>query len=246
MFPRLLRLASLALLLGAVFPVCAGAQQSSVKVDATVSTFRATNNDLVYKISYSYDFVARRTVFIDNVGLVPARGRLAYFSYDSNIIFRESRAERVLLAVSLLGRDVYTSVGPAPDFPDESDFPKSYRSGVWVFSSSFQIITNDVLNKAFPSGYKAYSANNLNYSQTTFTRLRNLPVNLVGEIAVLVSHPYDVRNKTFEYHIQFLVREKRIQSAKWRYESSDETRQAAEAFIDNLIQKLEEEAKRSK
>ena len=239
-------LAILALLLVASLPAYAGAQQDSAKIDATVSTFRTSNNELVYKISYSYDFVARSTVFIDNVGLVPARGRLAYFSYDSNITFRESRVERELLIVSLLGRGVYTSVGPAPDFPDESDFPKSYRSGIWVFSSSFQIVTNDVLNQAFPSGYKAYSANNLNYSQTTFARLRNLPVNLIGEIAILVSHPYDVRDKKFEYHIQFLVREKRIQSAKWRYESSDETRQAAEVFIDNLIRKLELEAKRNK
>ena len=163
MVSRLLRHASLALLLMMVLPVCAGAQQSSVKVDANVLTFRATNNELVYRISCSYAFVDRRTVFIDNLGLVPARGRLSYFSYDSNVVFRESRAERVLLAVSLLGRDVYTSVGLAPDFPDESGFPKSYRSAVWVFSSSFQIITNGVLNKAFPSGYKAYSANNLNY-----------------------------------------------------------------------------------
>src|SRR5712691_2097900 len=97
MFPKLLTFSGVAVLLVAILSVDAAAQQAGAEVRATVSAFRDTNKELIYKISYSYRFTERTTVFIDSVGLVPARGRLAYFSYDSNITFRESRAERVLL-----------------------------------------------------------------------------------------------------------------------------------------------------
>ena len=117
---------------------------------------------------------------------------------------------------------------------------------MWASSASFQTIANDVLNRSFPSGYKAYSANDLNYLQTTYVPLKDLPLNLIGEIAVLVSHPYEKRNKEFDYRIQFVVREKRIQSGKWRYEISDQTRKSSEQFIDRFIGKLEEEARRRK
>jgi hypothetical protein len=220
------------------------AQQTTTKVSATAWAYRDTNDDLVYRISYDYELAGRNSVFIDNIGEVPARGRFAYFSYDSNLVFRDSRSGRVLASFSLLGAEAWTSVGSRPDFPDESEFPKTYRSGAWTFASSFQMIANVVLNKSFPSGYRAYSANDLNYIHTTYAALKDLSPNLLGEIAVLLSQPYDAESKRFYYHIQFVVHEKRIQSGQWRSEISDETRKSAEKFIDGLIAKLEDEARR--
>ena len=82
--------------------------------------------------------------------------------------------------------------------------------------------------------------------QTTYTLLENLPRNLIGQIAVLISHPYDSRNKQFEYRIQFVVREKRTQSGKWNYQIGEEARKSSEEFISRLIGKFEQEAKKHK
>jgi hypothetical protein len=222
------------------------AQEASGNVSVSVATFRSTNREVVYKIGYRYEFPGRESVFIENIGLVPAKGRLTYFSYDSNLIFRESSSGRILIMVSLLGPEVHTSVVSGPDFPDASEFSKSYRTGRWTSSTSFQSIANDLLNKTFLSGYRAYSANNVNYLQTTYTPLRDLPPNLLAQIAVLVSHPYNPGNKQFEYHVQFVVREKRIQSGSWRYEIGEDSRKSAEQFISQLISKLEESGRKRK
>lgn len=246
MFPQLLRSLVLVVLSIAIFAAHVRAQQATASVTASVSVFQNTNKEVVYKISYSYEFVGVNTIFIDGVGLVPSRGRLAYYSYDSKIVFRESMGGRVLALFSLIGSDVYTSVGAGPDFPDESEFSKTYRSGLWAFSSSFRLIANEALNKSFPSGYRAYSADSTNYLQTSYAPLKDLPSNLLGQIAILLSHPYNVRNKDFEYRIQFVVREKRIQSGRWRYEIGEEVRKSAEDFINHLIGKLEEEGRKRK
>ncbi|MEN3333254.1 MAG: hypothetical protein V7641_2619 [Blastocatellia bacterium] len=227
-------------------PYTIDGQEGAVKIEAVVQTHRTHDRTVIYKVNYSYEFKGLDSVYIEGFGSVPAKGRFTYFTEDSNIRFKESAQGRILTVISLLGSEVNTSSTTEADFPEESQFTLTYRSGLWPYSSSFQKAINKVINQSFPSGYKAFEANNINYYQTTYVSLRDLPENLIAEIAVLFSHPYEVKARQFAFHIQFVAREKRVQSGRWRYELSQETQTSSERFIDEFIKKLSEEGKKNK
>ena len=221
-------------------------QEQAAKLDFVVRTYRAPQNKIVFKVSFKYDFKRREQIYIDGIGAAPAKGAFTYFTNDSDVVFKDSAQGRRLALISLMGPEVYTSASFGPDFPDESQLSSVYRSGKWSYASSFTATANRIINQFFPSGYRAYETNDISHYQTTYASLRGLPANLIGQVSVLLSHPYDAKSGEFDYHIQFVVREKRVQSGKWRYELSQETNAAAELFLNNLVGKFDEEGRSHK
>jgi hypothetical protein len=235
------------------FAVNANAQtnvlEGEVNITARAEPIPNNQNKGLYRIDLKYEFIAggefsqAANVYIEGLGSVPPKGEFVYLADKPVVIVRESAEGRILVQISLPVPAKIISLAhimPSPiDVPEESNFPQTYRSGVWSYSASFQKVANTVLNKLFDDGYRAYDKDKVNYLLTTYASLEGLPGNLIAEISVLLSHPYNPGSNKFEYRVQFKVRERRIKSGNWRNELSEETKRVSEKFIKDLLEELQ-------
>lgn len=187
-----------------------------------------------YEVRYHYDFGDRSNVYISGLGVVPAQGEFRYTGAKPELEFRTSLTGPVLAYLSLTPTAVRT--GPA-DTPQIADFPVSVRSAEWSEAVPFPTVASDVLQKYFPLGYSAQQVASVNYYVTTF---RDLPVpdpQLRSQIALALSQPYASSGKQFEYHVQFIARDRPRLSTTNRYgeDRSALTLTAAEQLLNQFI-----------
>jgi hypothetical protein len=241
------------LLMGAWLPGCSHAQSRpsatpsqtanvahAQDYDVTVSSVVATDTLLsgrpLRRVEYAYEFRGRRYVYIRGLGMMDAKGDLKYWTPDSAVEFREAPYGNPIVTVPL--EETITFGGPlGVDIPAESDFSSVMREGRWMdhdSASSFHDTAVAVLGQYFPSGYVASQKNTVDYYMTQYHRLEGLrDGNLVGEVAVLVSHPIQEEKGGVTFHLQYAARESRVKSSSYRQASQDVI-----ALAESLIQKL--------
>jgi hypothetical protein len=119
--------------------------------------------------------------------------------------------------------------------PEESDFPVSYRLIDWSGSQSFQQKAINVLNAYFPFGYCILEKGDRNEFMTTYADLsKNLPKETYGQIALMISFSKTSAANSLQFYVSFTVRERRSHT-DWRNTITDQTRDAATAFVDLLL-----------
>lgn len=122
------------------------------------------------------------------------------------------------------------------DLPPESEFLEIARSERWQSPSTFQEVALTVLNKIFPLGIKPFQRDNHFFFVTPYVDLRGLPNSLRGQVALLISQPYERNRNKFFFRVQPLIREKRKREATWKKENvSRETQRAATNLINNIF-----------
>jgi len=204
---------------------------------------KSTSADkVVYDIAYSYDFKGRDTVYVEGLGTVPAKGMFRYMTSGRKLAFRQFASGPVIANVWLEETTAIAGNG-STDLPKDSDFPQFFRSSTWVAPPTFPEAAVKVIQKYFPSGYDARQEGQVIYYMTTYSSLTVADGNLRSQIAVRISQPYDRDNRDsnkFNYHIQFVARDRPRLSDTWRYgdECNPKTITAAQEVIDKLVAEL--------
>jgi hypothetical protein len=139
--------------------------------------------------------------------------------------------------------DIYS---PTIEIPDEKDFLEVTRHEDWNPPPIFQKAALEILNKFFPSGVQPYQRYNTIFFITPYVDLKTVPDNLNSQVALLISFPLSLPDKNNFFRIQLLPREKRKREAKWTSNVSDNTIQASNNFINEIIKNLEKYHNRSK
>lgn len=196
---------------------------------------------VIYRVAYQYDFPERKTVYIDGVGTVPASGKLSYLTSGDAIQFRESfggqtlRSVRIEDPVQLMG-------GETIDLPKESDFPEAYRQGHWAGERPFGAGAISVLDRFFPSGYRAYRRADRQEFLTMFATLPPVQGGVRAQVAVLVSSAANGDPHNLTFTVQYTARERRSHT-EWRKELGDRTQLAVQAYVGEVLKALETGAK---
>jgi hypothetical protein len=218
----------------------AHAPEYDVNVLSVSPVKRSLSSDPLYFVEYDYEFRGRKQVYIRGVGSVSAKGTLEYFVFDPQIEFRESRDGRPLVTVQLDEIIVFGGPPPAGNFPDDTEFSPTVREGIWSEPGvSFHDNAAEVLAKYFPSGYAVEQKDSLDSYKTQYREMPGLAdPNLIGEVAVLVSHPFKSEKGKFYFHVRFAVRETRVKSSTF-HPPSREVVDAAEDLIGKLTKELQ-------
>jgi hypothetical protein len=216
------------------------AQGPNYKVNVTSVVEKSTlDGKVLYQITYSYDFGGRNSVYVRGLGTVSAIGKFSYLTADREVEFRQSVTGPVLTTVQL--EETVRSMGSdSTELPKEGDFLQAFRSGTWTPPATFAETAVRVIQKYFPSGYNPRQVGQVNYYTTTYRNLEVRDRNLRSQLAVNISQPYDAAADKFTYRVQFVARDRPRLSGTWRHgeERSEQTKIAAEKFIDELIREL--------
>jgi hypothetical protein len=205
----------------------------------TVNTvFRiATHPQTLYRVSYSYDFPGHSRIYIRGVGSVPAKGDLNYISSEDRIEFFDA-AEGNLLYVAKLEHPVTLMGAPAPNIPDETEFPRESRSGRWSGQGPFAERAFAVLNKTFPSGYRTYEKDKLISYVSTYREVPQSDDGTHTEVSVLIQYPTSDASPSIKFTVAFTALERRSHT-DWRSLVSDSSKKNAETFTDGILSALE-------
>jgi hypothetical protein len=206
---------------------------------STVIEKGISNGTAAYKVTYSYEFTGRPSIYISGIGVSEPKGLLSYIVFEPVIEFRDSSEGPVL--ARLLLKETGRAMGEdSTDLPKESDFLENARSGIWKGPGVFSSVAIDVIQKYFPLGYAARNKNAMDYYITTYRGLEVSDAQVHSQIALIVSHPYDKTNKDFSFHVQFVARDKPRMSSTYRYgdDRNHETLEAAAAFVNQVIEEL--------
>jgi hypothetical protein len=188
----------------------------------------------MYRITYDYEFLGRKSVTVPDLGEVPAKGKFSYLTNEDHLEFMDAQGQRILTSIPLREKVGETSV----QYPRPEDFPENFRDGTWKLPGSFQEHILKVLNELFKDGFVPDRRGNVNRYITTYRSLSNLPAGIRAKVAVLVSQPYDPARKAFKFHIQQVAYESRSHSTDWRPASAEEVKNAARSLVDQLISQL--------
>jgi hypothetical protein len=202
-----------------------------------------SNQGPVHSVSFSYSFADQESIRISGLGVMPPIGKLSYLTPDAQISFSAADG-KLLESVDL--KDATQLMGStSSDAPARSDFPENFRLGFWRERSPFSAHAMKVLNLQFASGLlpTITEADGENVLITAYHPLSGLPDDLYGEVAVLVSHRDRDRsgNNELPFRVRWNALEKR-KLTRWRSPVSEPTKQAAEAFVANLIAALQSPA----
>jgi hypothetical protein len=147
-----------------------------------------------YLVSYSYDFGPADGVYIEGVGVVPAKGTYHHLVPGQELTLWDADKRTILKRVALMETVTVAATPPLNEVPTNDNFPSSYRSFPWPASKSLQERANTVLGKYF--NYLPRDDNRITYLSTTYTPL---PLSseltrrgVVAQVSLLLSFPHDV------------------------------------------------------
>lgn len=205
----------------------------------TINTvFRiASHPQILYRVSYSYDFPGHSQIYIRGVGSVPPKGDLHYISSEDTIEFLDA-AKGNLLYVAKLEHPVTLMGASAPSIPDETEFPRESRSGHWTGQGPFAERAFAVLNKTFPSGYRTYEKDKLISYVSTYKEVPQSDDGTHTEVSVLIQYPNSDAAPNVKFTVAFTALERRSHT-DWRSLVSDSSKTNAETFADGILSALE-------
>jgi hypothetical protein len=215
-----------------------GATAPAVSTVTINTVFRiATHPQTLYRVSYSYDFPGHSQIYIRGVGRVSAKGYLNYISSEDKIEFLDA-AKGNFLYVAKLEHPVTLMGAPAPNIPDEREFPRESRSGHWSGQGAFAERAFAVLNKTFPSGYRTYEKDKLISYVSTYKEVPQSDDGTHTEVSVLIQYPTSDATPNIKFTVAFTALERRSHT-DWRLLVSDSSKKNAETFADGILSALE-------
>jgi hypothetical protein len=199
---------------------------------------RDSGSDL-FQVSYDYDFRGRRTVYIKNLGVMPASGQLSYLTTDPILDFKES-ADGVSLATVSVEETNISMAADSTELPREADFSKGLVDGPTMPLENIASAIVEVVQRHFPSGYRPNQVGDVLHYVTTY---RTLPIrnsNLRSQIAVDVSQPYLTVGDRARLRVQVAIRDRPRLSDTWRYgdNRNQSTIEAGNALVAQIVEQL--------
>ena len=200
-----------------------------------------------YEIMYTYSFDGTNSIYISGLGTSPPTGTLKYINFGPQIEFRDSRGGRIITRVELQPTAVAMGAD-STDLPSDKDYPEPFSDGVWNKPELFSAKAIEVIQQLFPLGYAARTKDIKDYLVTTFRGLDVSDPNIRAQIALIISQPYKQTGKAFEYHVQFIARDKPRLSSTYRYgdDQSPQTLTAAAEFLKGVLTELNSQGREHK
>jgi hypothetical protein len=193
-----------------------------------------------YLVSYSYDFGPVDRVYIDGLGVVPAKGTYHHLVPGGELTFWDADKRTILKRVPLIETVTVAATPPMNEVPTTDEFPSSYRSFPWHAARSINERANMVLGKYF--NYLPRDDNQITYLSTTYTPL---PLSsdltrkgIVAQVSLLLSFPHDVAGDKYMFRVRVLPKEGRTLSDQMRATASEHIVAAANKFVDDLVAEL--------
>lgn len=209
--------------------------QMPVKMNAPTKAWSGIHGDS-YKISYTYDFKKTDNVYVKGFGLVPPKGTFSYVTDDPTLTVHDAGFEKVLYRATPEVMRVDYQI----EIADESAFSAAGREERWTSELSFVPIATSVLN-ALGFLYSPYERRPLYFVRSSYVALKDLPRNVRGEVAVLLSQPHSPRDKGSSFRVQMALRERRVKEERWTTQVAEETAQKASSLMNEVIRKLLEQ-----
>ena len=190
-----------------------------------------------HSVSVTYAFPDWEAVYVAGVGRVAPQGAISFITFEPEIVFTSSPGGAARKALALGDATQYMG-NSTVDLPTPLDFPENARVGFWERPSPFAEHALVVLSQSFKSGVWATLRNSRNALVSTYRPLTGLPEDMLGEVAVLVSHDPAAKGPRLAFNVHMKQRERR-RLTRWRDQVSGETQRAAEQFVDALIKDLQ-------
>jgi hypothetical protein len=186
-------------------------------------------------VSYDYAFPGRSTVRISGLGEVPATGSFHYITLGKQLEFKDSTSGMLLARTPLVETVIVAAKPPLNQIPNDGDFQTAFRSFTWVSSQNLQERTDAVLSRYFR--YLPREDHGTTFIATTFTQLQleGSPHGVLGQVALLISFPYETIPGKYSFHIQTAIREGRSLSDEYRVTGDPTIIRAADSFVDGLV-----------
>lgn len=193
------------------------------------------------RIHYSYRFEKRSSVYIAELGEVPASGEFEYVSKQPRITFLESLDPEAVITFVDVKKTANTRGDPIPSFPSFRDFPPT---PVVVGRLSRNGAFFDNAQRAFRDAFGAHYdpdevRNGVRYLITDYAQINGPSPNLKVQVAVMVSNPEPFGDGT-GFRIRWIAREKNKLEDDWRAPKSGSASEASiNTFLTELRRKIE-------
>jgi hypothetical protein len=209
----------------------------NVTIKEAVAVFVAPDRRAL-SIEYDYSFPDRDMVRITDIGTVPAKGSFKYITENSSLVFSDAKDARPILTVPLRETAQVAAKPPQDKVPDEDKFSTAGRAFRWQSTSSLQIKLNTILTKRVE--YRPSEVDGVTQFITTFAPITASEGNnqLIGQVAMLVSFPYDKDATGFLIRVRTLVQEGRRKSDKFKNTSNPAMVKAANDWVDKVMAEL--------
>ena len=191
-------------------------------------------------VSYSYDFGGADRIYVENLGIVPAKGSYHHLVPGSELAFWDADKRTILKRAALVETVSVAAKPPLNEVPTSDEFPSSYRSFPWQPSRSLQERANTVLGKYF--NYLPRADNQVTYLSTTYAPLQLASDmtrrGVVAQVSLLLSFPHDVAPDKYVFRVHVLTKEGRALSDEMRATTNANVVNAANKFVDDLVAEL--------
>ena len=133
-------------------------------------------------------------------------------------------------------------------------FPKFAMIIPWQQPPNFLVTTFDILNR-LDLNYKVVNEQDISSCITEYLLLHNLPRNIEGKVAFLLTYPYqldkdvsdtkNIENISYMYQLMMDIKEKRISTKEWRMATNQDVINEAQKMRNQLIQMLQDASKKT-
>jgi hypothetical protein len=212
------------------------AKGDNYKVDVTSVIDVTSGGKTLHQISYTYSFLGIPSVYIKGIGTTTSTGSFSYMTAEPTLQFLDSPSGSLLAEVKL--QETAVPMGSdSMELPDVPQANSSFRSSNWKPELTFPSAITAVIQKYFAAGYNTREVGNEHYYLTTFRTLRVSDPQLVSQIALIVSQPYDVTGRQISYRIQYVIRDRPRMSATFSTgsDTSAITQGAAMDFLNTFL-----------
>ena len=135
---------------------------------------------------------------------------------------------------------------PLNEIPGENQFTGGFRAFPWGLPASLQERADAVLGKYFH--YLPLQNKDVTHLTTTFTPLqlskKLSDSGVLAQVSLLITFPFNPAANKYEFHVQSLVKEGRALSDDLRATNNSEIVQAADSFVDGLVQEMKSQGLR--
>lgn len=204
-----------------------------VKVD-TVQPVRTSEGQLLFRLSYNYQFKKHRAINIKGVGTVPGSGKGKHLFAGEYLEFWDTSG-RLLVKIKLKPNKP-PSEGGGLDLPQENEFV-NFLSDTAHDPIAFLPKALQKLNDWFPTGYTIRQKDRVTSLVTTYRDVEGLPANLRGQIAIQLSYPYDSTSNQFFFRVYVITRQRPKKSADW-VSPTPETQKVFNDFAIKLVREF--------
>lgn len=169
-----------------------------------------------FLVTYRYDFQNQRSIELEGIGEVPAKGEFSHIVFDPMLTFKPLTGG-LPVTVQIKATRMPEGGGGVVEMPGEGDFGTAALNEIRTATANFFESVSHLFNREFIAGYKVNQMGDTNQYVTTYRPVEGVPGHLRAEIAVMVSHSTAASAPPLPFRLQYLVRQKPKRSDKWDY-----------------------------